>query len=341
MADRIFPTKLQNDSLDSELVYTGINWDTFGQRLAEVKEAEKDGKMPKELIEHFESMKGEKDAETEDDKVEAEADTDEEAGVDAEFRGAKRAVPEAFKKQWEKNRKKNDGGEDKSEMDDNGKKIVRGKEASAAPRKVHFASSEQISADAIETALAEGDEALANAILAARQERRVRLASKIEEAAKEQMERQAKLAKRHAYRMAIVNSVEETEKRIAEAMAEDKTVKTAKSESGFTKVSSLEGADRDAFVKVAEAQGFPREYVLAMLGESVEEASLSADAQKIQTVMASELDKTVKTAAVEGLVKVATLTNADYDRLIRYWVDELGYGDEAWVRDLFTKKYDN
>jgi hypothetical protein len=40
------------------------------------------------------------------------------------------------------------------------------------------------------------------------------------------------------------------------------------------------------------------------------------------------------------MVKVATLTNADYDRLVDYWVNELGYGDREWVETLFTKKYD-
>ena len=40
MADRIFPNKFQESGLDSELVFTGINWDAFGQRLAAMEEGE-------------------------------------------------------------------------------------------------------------------------------------------------------------------------------------------------------------------------------------------------------------------------------------------------------------
>jgi hypothetical protein len=53
MADRIFPNKYQESGLDSELVFTGINWDTFGQRLAAMEEGEgKDEKkdVPDELM---------------------------------------------------------------------------------------------------------------------------------------------------------------------------------------------------------------------------------------------------------------------------------------------------
>ena len=38
MADRIFPNKYQVESLDSELVFKGIDWDNFNQKLAQAKE---------------------------------------------------------------------------------------------------------------------------------------------------------------------------------------------------------------------------------------------------------------------------------------------------------------
>jgi hypothetical protein len=41
MADRIFPTHVNEDPLDSEMVFQGINWDNFNNKLAEVKEAGK------------------------------------------------------------------------------------------------------------------------------------------------------------------------------------------------------------------------------------------------------------------------------------------------------------
>ena len=54
MADRIFPNKFQESGLDSELVFTGINWDAFGQRLAAMEEgedSEKKSDVPAELME--------------------------------------------------------------------------------------------------------------------------------------------------------------------------------------------------------------------------------------------------------------------------------------------------
>jgi hypothetical protein len=56
--------------------------------------------------------------------------------------------------------------------------------------------------------------------------------------------------------------------------------------------------------------------------------------------MASQLDSKVKIAAVSSMVKTATLTDADYSRLVDYWKNELGYGDQEWIDALFTKKYD-
>ena len=50
MADRIFPNKFQESGIDSELVFTGINWDTFGERLAAVKDGEGEKKVPTELL---------------------------------------------------------------------------------------------------------------------------------------------------------------------------------------------------------------------------------------------------------------------------------------------------
>ena len=39
MADRIFPNTYQEEPLDSDLVFKGIDWDNFNQKLAEVKNA--------------------------------------------------------------------------------------------------------------------------------------------------------------------------------------------------------------------------------------------------------------------------------------------------------------
>ena len=49
MADRIFPNRYQEDPLDSDLVFQGIDWDTFNQRLAAAESGE-GKKIPTELL---------------------------------------------------------------------------------------------------------------------------------------------------------------------------------------------------------------------------------------------------------------------------------------------------
>ena len=327
MADRIFPTQAQ-DSLGSELVYTGIDWNSFGERLAQVREAEDKG-MSDEVKSYLETLKNDSNN-FDDADVTAEAET--------EVVTAKKELPEALKEHMFKS----ESDETVADEEEDDAKIVKGKEATAgARRKVVFSSAQQISAEALEEAISAGDQELANTILAARNERRQALAAKIEDNVREQMERNANIAKRHAYRMSIVNAVEETEKKIAEAASNASATRTASSTGdGFVKISELKGSSREAFVKKCETSGFPREYVLAMLGEeAASEEALSGEAEKVKAVMSADLSKDIKQAAVEGLVKVATLTNADYDRLRKYWKDELGYGDEEWIDDLFSSKY--
>ena len=85
--------------------------------------------------------------------------------------------------------------------------------------------------------------------------------------------------------------------------------------------------------------GFPKEYVEATLGLNMTKATISTEEVQIREVMSSSLNDTTKRTAVAGLVKVAKLSDEQLERCIRFWVDELGYGDEQWVRDLFTSKY--
>jgi hypothetical protein len=84
--------------------------------------------------------------------------------------------------------------------------------------------------------------------------------------------------------------------------------------------------------------GFPVEYVEATLGMYESAPSISAEETQIREVMSSSLNTSTKRTAIAGLVKVAELSQEQLNRCIRFWVDELGYGDEEWVRDLFAKK---
>jgi hypothetical protein len=300
MADRIFPNRVQEGELDSELVYQGINWE--GLNIVEAKK--KSPKMSKELVEHF---KNHVSAENEDDAViaalkalaeDSEDDEDDDDGAVVE--------EEVEETEDDDTEEDDDDGEEEAMNETKHEKVVRGKDVKAN-RQIHFNHPSQLSAEAVEAAIASGDKPLVNAILAARHERRVRLANKIE--------------------------------KIVEAQnATKKNVKVASQETNFVKVSEANSVAKNAFIKKAQSAGFPQEYIDAMLGTSAH--TENNDVVEIKNVMASELTNNIKKSAVTGLVKVATLTNADYDRLKRYWKEELGYGDQEWIDELFTKKYD-
>jgi len=348
MADRIFPSAA-HETLGAEMVWNGIDYSDLAERIATAKSESK--KMPKELLEHFEEMSGKKEGECtcgECDACMSKKASKKEAGT----------LPPALKKWQEEHgkgkKKSTDDEDEKDEKDDeevestekDSKMMKKGKDgkdvkASARLRKVHFASADQISSNAIEAALDSGDEALANAILAARQENRVRLGQQAYAAAAAQMERTAAINKRHAYRMNLVNSITEVENKIAEASSKPKAKTASKNtdtqKGQFKEVTAMTASEKEAFIKVAEAEGFPREYVNEILG--LNEAPVSAEVEKIMSVMASNLDSNVKIAAVKSMVKVAELSEADRQRAIRFWKDDLGYQDADWVDDLFSNKY--
>ena len=302
MADRIFPTHVNEDPLDSEMVFQGINWDNFNNKLAEVKEAGKtSGTINPGLQKYLDDKK--KNA-SDDDKEDGDKDVDKDvdAKKDASVQDIIDALPEAEKKKLK------------------------------TSSSIVFSHPSQLSADAVEAAIAAGDVDLKNAILAARHERRVRLASKVETIVKAEAEKNQKLAQRKAYRESLVTKVANDEK----AAQKVKTANT-KTESGFRPITNLPVNAKKAFASKALAQGFPQEYVDAMLGNNAPVADNTVD---IKNVMASNLATSVKKTAVASMVKEATLSDADYSRLIDYWKNDLGYGDQAWIEALFTKKYD-
>jgi DNA-binding cell septation regulator SpoVG len=311
MADRIFPNKYQDESLDSELVFKGIDWDNFNQKLAQAKESKKEtDSAVKDIVEKLDK--------SEQDEIEKMLDADDEVP----------AYSEKNKKSAGKMCKECEKSDEDCtcEHEDDASMVKHAPKRQA--NKIIFDHPDQISAEAVESAFASGDEQLGNAILAARHERRVRLAKSIEKKIVAENETQLKLAQRKAYREKIVQASEESAK----------TSKRAnKSEDGFVKVSELSGKSKKAFAAKAAAAGFPVEYVAAMLGES---APVIDNTAPIREVMASSINTDVKKTAVTSMVKEATLTNADYDRLINYWKNELGYGDQEWIDALFTKKYD-
>lgn len=341
MADRIFPNRYQEEPLDSDLVYQAINWDNFNTKLAEVQNGLHTPELPAEFKEVLAKKKSEDMPEEVEEMFKEKNKRDDEDADDLSD------VPPQLRKHVKEKQDKAKGKTDhkKAKSCDCGKtpcecKPVETEEASWKNGKnmkkantIVFNHPSQLSAEAVEAAIAEGNQELANAILAARHERRVRLAGKIETRIAAENERSVKLAQRKAYRENLVKMAAQNSKSVKVSSKAEKTT----SEDGFVKVSELNNASKRAFASKAISQGFPKEYVDAILGES---NPVVDNTVEIRNVMSSDLSENIKKSAVSSMVKVATLTDADYSRLIDYWKNELGYGDQEWIDALFTKKYD-
>ena len=330
MADRIFPNRYQEEPLDSDLVYQAINWDNFNTKLAEVQNGVNETELPAEFKEVLAKKKSEDMPEEVEEMFKKKNTRDDEDADD--LSDVPEQLREFVKKKQDKSKGKNaESVEEEKPVKTDEANDKKGKNMKKA-NTVVFNHPSQLSAEAVESAIAEGDQELANAILAARHERRVRLAGKIETRIAEETERSVKLAQRKAYRQNLVKMAAENTKTVRTA-----TKTQVQSQDGFVKVSQLDNYSKKAFASKAIAQGFPKEYVDAILGES---KPVVDNTSEIRNVMSSKLTDNVKKAAVSSMVKVATLTDADYSRLVDYWKNELGYGDQEWIDALFTKKYD-
>jgi len=317
MADRIFPNKFQESGLDSELVFTGINWDTFNERLAAVKDGEGDKKVPTELMDAL----NEKYPDAFDEEAES---NDKEGGNKWAAYAEDENEDDSDEDEEEDMEDEDESEEDESEEEDeDDEESMMEKKAS----KIIFNHPSQLSADAVEAAIASGDKRLANTILAARHERRVRLATQIETNIKTAQAHQDALNQRKAYRENLVKVASKNETRTA--VAQKSTEPT------FVKASALNNNAKQAFAAKAIAAGFPAEYVEAMLNTPVAEAPQVVE---IKQVMASNLNVNTKKQVVASIIKVAELDSANINRCKDYWKNELGYGDPEWVDELFNSK---
>jgi hypothetical protein len=315
MADRIFPNKFQESGLDSELVFTGINWDAFGQRLAAMEEgedSEKKSDVPAELMEALHS------------KYESHFDEIAE-GAQNPVNAKWAAVDTDEDDSDEDDEDSEEDDDDDSDVDmDEDDEMTEESEMKKKASKIVFNDPSQLSAEAVEAALASGNTKLANTILAARHERRVRLANKIEDNIKTAQAHNLKLAQRRAYRENLVKTASNNAKKA--------TTRTAKNTSEFVKAQHLNNSAKNAFAAKAIASGFPAEYVEAMLNTPVAEAPAVAE---IKQVMASNLKPSVKRTVVASMIKESELDSANINRCKDYWKNELGYGDPEWVDELF------
>lgn len=200
--------------------------------------------------------------------------------------------------------------------------------------KIVFNNPEEISAEALMQAKTAGNEQLVRAILAAREDRNRIIEARLEALASEETEKTQKIAARRANRANIVAQAKTTAERLAAAEA-----KSATKNDGFKNVEAMGNSEKRIVAQRLIDNGFPVEYVEATLGmNNTVVASVTAEEEQIREIMSSSLNTSTKRTAVASFVKVAELSQEQLDRCIRFWVDELGYGDEEWVRDLFAKK---
>jgi len=317
MADRIFPNKFQESGLDSELVFTGINWDTFNERLAAVKDGEGDKKVPTELMDAL------------NDKYPEEFDEEAESN---DREGGSKYAAYADDDEDSEDSEDEDDDEDMEDEDESDEDEDEEAEMEKRASKIVFNNPSQLSAEAVEAAIAVGDTRFANTILAARHERRVRLATQIETNIKTAQAHQNALNQRKAYRENLVKVASNNERRTATAQ-KPATQKSALPT--FVKASALNNNAKKAFAAKAVAAGFPSEYVEAMLNTPVAESPKVAE---IKQVMASNLNNNIKKQVVASIVKEASLDAANINRCKDYWKNELGYGDPEWVDELFDSK---
>ena len=320
MADRIFPNKFQESGLDSELVFTGIDWDKFQSRLAEKKEDKKDNPVPKELLEEL-SKKPEPNGIDEEELSQMTREADENNLEDY-------GICPDCREYLDENGTCSDCGYGEDEDEDEDEETKGYSEMNKTASKIVFDNPNQITAEAVEAAIAEGNTRLANAILAVRHERRVRLASQIENNIKVASENKLRLAQRRAYRESLVRKAETAEKAV-------RTASTVKKNDGFVAIGELNAAGKKAFAAKALAAGFPQEYIEAMINESPAPAE---NLTEIKEVMASNINLNVKKTVVANMMKVANLDAANINRCKDYWKNELGYGDPEWVDELFNNK---
>ena len=204
--------------------------------------------------------------------------------------------------------------EEKEEEDDEGAEaMLRKGDERKAGRKIVFTNPAQLSAAAVEAARAAGDEELVRATLAARAERRVAIGQLAAEATLEQITREAK-SKRRA---ATATKVEKPK----EVKANVKTDKTTTGED-FVKPTELSTGQKSAFASKARELGFPEKYITALLGTRNANTVTEDDVRRIAEGPGKYQEKVERVAS---MIREAKLDDANRSRIVKFWVEELGY----------------
>lgn len=342
MADRVFPNNVNVD-MGSRVEFSGINWDAVHASLTNNRFAEDDTteKVLKLLEEAGVNLSSDQVNEIDDLVTSFKPEYEGEEGEGEEGDEQSAPMPDMGDED------DNMGDEDETSAMHN---MASWKTSSSNKmRKIAFTDPGQISAEAIELAIANGDERLVNTILAARKENRNRIASAIQE--------KTELEIRKAQRASIVKKAQEdsiedevTCEECNEKFEEgtgvegdkyccqecaDKVEEAGKdATAAFVSPAKFTQAQRESFKRIAIAAGMPKEYVDAMCGTVPVSSKVETLNQSINEVYASNLSESVKTATIKTLIKEAKLSADSKSEFINYWNNVLGYQDKSFWPDV-------
>ena len=340
MADRVFPNNVNVD-MGSRVEFSGINWDAVHASLTNNRFAEDDTteKVLKLLEEAGVNLSSDQVNEIDDLVTSFKPEYEGEEGDEQSA-----PMPDM----GDKDDNMGDMG-DKDETSAMHNMASWKTSSSNKMRKIAFTNPGQISAEAIELAIANGDERLVNTILAARKENRNRIASAIQE--------KTELEIRKAQRASIVKKAQEdsiedevTCEECGEKFEEgtgvegdkyccqecaDKAEETDNDATvAFVSPAKFTQAQRESFKRIATASGMPKEYVDAMCGTVPVSSKVETLNQSINEVYASNLSESVKTATIKTLIKEAKLSADSKSEFINYWNNVLGYQDKSFWPDV-------
>jgi hypothetical protein len=245
-------------------------------------------------------------------KAKSEMDDEDPCWDDHEMVGTKdkdgKEVPNCVPKKSTKSKSSDD---DKSNDDKEG--MLRKGNERKSNRKIVFTDAKQLSASAVEAARAAGDEELVRATLAARAERRVAIGQLAAQATLEQLTREAKSKRK------IATAKTEKPKEVKS------NVKNNNKTTGddFVKPTELSSAQKSAFASKALALGFPESYVTHMVGNTRSASTVSEDA--IRQIAEGNGSYKEKATRVAAMIREAKLDEANKSRIMKFWVEELGY----------------
>jgi len=343
MADRVFPNNVNVD-MGSKVEFSGINWDAVQASLTNNRFAQDNTDKVLELLEQagYGDL-SEEQVQQIDDLVKSVTENKEgmDDMEDEEAQDEMKSMDHEEDEDDEDEMKSMDEmKDDTSAMHDIASWKTSG---SNKMRKIAFTNPSQISAEAIELAMANGDTKLVNTILAARKENRNRIASAIKE--------KSELEIRKAQRASIVKKAQEdssedemTCKECGEKFEKGTGVEGDKyccqecadkdTTTAFVSPAKFTQAQRESFKKIALASGMPKEYVEAMCGPTPVSPRVETLNRSINEVYASNLSDSVKTATIKTLIKEAKLSADSKSEFINYWNNVLGYQDKSFWPDV-------